>query len=70
VVIPSLMDTMDNPSSVCIVVYLEALEHGLQFPLPKVVMEILRSYDIAAAQLVSNVWASILIRRHLQAKTA
>jgi len=41
-------------------VYLEALEHGLQFPLPKVVMEILRTYDISIAQLVPNAWASIL----------
>jgi len=40
--------------------YLEALELGLHFPLPKIAMEILRTYDISIAQLVPNAWASIL----------
>ena len=35
-------DTIDNPLSRCIDVYLEALEYGLRFPLPKIMMEILQ----------------------------
>ena len=59
-VIPSPTDNVDNPPPGCIAVYLEALEHGLQLPLLKVVIEILRTYDIAIAQLIPNAWASIL----------
>jgi len=59
-VFPSPTDTVNNSPLGCITVYLEALEHGLRFPLPKVVMEILRTYDISIAQLVLNAWASIL----------
>jgi len=60
VVIPSPINTVDNPLPGCIAVYLEELEHGVRLPLPKVVMEILRTYDIAIALLVPNTWASIL----------
>ena len=60
VVVPSPTNIVDNPPLGCIAVYLEALEHGLRFPLPKVVMEILCTYDIAIAQLVPNAWASTL----------
>jgi len=59
VVIPSPTNTVDNPPPGCIAVYLEVLEHGLRFPLPKVIMEILHSYDISISQLVPNSWASI-----------
>jgi len=60
VVIPSPTDTVDNSLPVCAAVYLEALEHGLHFLLLKVVIEILRTYDIVIAKLVLKVWASIL----------
>jgi len=59
--IPSPSDTIDNPLPICVVVYIEALEHGLQFSLPTVVMEIFRTYDLAIAQLVPNAWALILL---------
>ena len=60
VIVPSPTDTIDNPPPGCVAVYLEALELGLRFPLPKIVMDILRTYEIAIAQLVPNAWASIL----------
>ena len=40
VVIPSPSDTADNPPLGCVVVYLEALELDLQFPLPKVCQKV------------------------------
>ena len=60
VIIPNPTNTIDRPPRGCVTVYLEALELGLLFPLPKVAMEILRTYDISIAQLVPNAWASIL----------
>ena len=60
VIVPSPTDTVDNPPPGCVAVYLEALELGLRFPLPKIIMDILRTYDISIAQLVPNAWASIL----------
>jgi len=60
VLIPSPTDTIDNPPPGCVAVYLEALELGLRFPLLRIVVDILRTYDIAIAQLVPNAWASIL----------
>ena len=59
VIIPCPTDTVDKPPLGCVTVYLEALELGLRFSLPKIAMEILRTYDIAIAQLVPNTWASI-----------
>jgi len=60
VIAPSPTDTVNNPPPGCVAVYLEALELGLRFPLPKIVMDILRTYEVAIAQLVPNAWASIL----------
>ena len=60
VIAPSSTDTVDKPPPGCVAVYLEALELGLYFSLPKIAMEILRTYDISIAQLVPNAWASIL----------
>jgi len=41
VLIPSEIKTVDNPPPGCIGVYLEALQYGLWFFLPKIVMKIL-----------------------------
>ena len=60
VLVPCPIDTVDKPAPGCVAVYLEVLELGLRFPLPKIIMEILRTYDVSIAQLVSNAWASIL----------
>jgi len=60
VIVPNPTDTVDNPPPGCVAVYLEALELGLRFPLPKIVMDILRTYEIAIAQLVPYAWASTL----------
>jgi len=60
VIVTSPTDTVDNPPPGCVAVYLEALELGLRFSLPKIVMDILHTYEIAIAQLVPNAWASIL----------
>jgi len=60
-IIPPPSDARDNLPPGCVTVYLEALEHGLRFSLLKVVMEILGTYDIAIAQLVSNTWVLILL---------
>jgi len=43
-----------------VAVYLEALELGLRFPLPRIALKILLAFDISIAQLVPNAWASIL----------
>jgi len=59
VIVPSSTDTVDKPPPSC-AVYLEALELGLRFSLPKIAMEILRTYNISIAHLVPNAWASIL----------
>ena len=59
VIVPSPTDAIDNPPPRCIGVYLEALEYDLQFPLPKIVMEILQMYDITVVQLICNAWVSI-----------
>jgi len=55
------MDIVDNPLPGGIIVYLEAFESGLRFPLSKIVTKILQMYDSAVAQLVPNVRASILL---------
>jgi len=60
VIITSPTDTVDKPPPGCVAVYLEALELDLHFPLPKVTIEILRTYNISIAQIVPNAWASIL----------
>ena len=60
VIVPSSTGMVDKPPPGCMAVYLETLELGLRFPLPKIAMEILRTYDISIAQLVPNAWASIL----------
>ena len=60
VLIPSPTDTVDKPPLGCVAVYLEALELELRFPLPKIIMEILCTYDVSIAQLIPNAWASIL----------
>ena len=49
VIVPSSTDTVDKSSPGCVAVYLAALELGLRFPLPKITMEILRTYDISIA---------------------
>jgi len=61
VIVPSPFNNVDNPPLSCVTVYLEALKHTLRFQLPKVIMEILRTYNITITQLISNTWASILL---------
>ena len=58
--VPSPTGTVDKPPPGCVAVYLEALELGLHFPLPRIIVDILCTYDIAIAQLVPNAWAFIL----------
>jgi len=53
VVIPSPSNAIDDLAG-CVTIYLKALEHGLRFSLPKVIMRILRTYNIAVTQLVLN----------------
>jgi len=60
VLVPSPTDTVDTPPPGCVAVYLEASELGLRFPLSKIVVDILCTYDVAIAQLVPNAWPSIL----------
>ena len=39
VIVPLPINTVVNPPLSCIAMYLEALEHGLRFPLPQIVMQ-------------------------------
>jgi len=59
-IVPSHTNIVENPQSGCTSLYLKALEYGLWFLLPNIVMEILQIYDITVAQLVPNAQASIL----------
>jgi len=54
VVIPSPTDTVDNPPPCCIAVCLEALEHGLRFPIPKVFMEKRRHLGPERSSIILN----------------
>jgi len=49
-----------QPSSSCILEYLEPLRYGLQFLLLKDVIKILQTYNTEVDQLVPNAWAPIL----------